>query len=158
MRSDGIEPPLPTVMGFAKQAIVALRKRGVATASLLQRAGLSEQEFAASDGSPVGHRVSAEAQAKLLDYAAEVVGDSAFGLQLAEQSDTRDAGIFFYVASGAENFGDALALFARYFRIVNEAVHLKLTERRRASSPKLSLSAFRGVWSGRTRSLEFPSF
>jgi AraC-like DNA-binding protein len=126
MSSDGTELSLPTVMGFAvKQAIVALRKRGVATASLLHRAGLSESEF--GSGGFVDHRVPAEAQAKLLDYAAELMGDSAFGLHLAEQSDPRDAGIFFYVASGAENFGEALALFARYFRIVNEAVRLKLT-------------------------------
>jgi AraC-like DNA-binding protein len=122
---------LPTVTGFAvKQTIAALQKRGVATASLLHRAGLSEHEFAAGSGNPLNHRVAAEAQAKLLDYAAEVVGDSAFGLHLAEQSDPRDAGIFFDIASGAENFGEALALFARYFRIVNEAVRLKLTRTR----------------------------
>jgi AraC-like DNA-binding protein len=54
------------------------------------------------------------------------MGDSAFGLHLAEQADPRDAGILFYVASGAQSLGEALALFARYFRIVNEAVRLKL--------------------------------
>jgi hypothetical protein len=126
MTGSGAE--LQTVTGFAaKQAIAALRKRGVATASLLGRAGLSEHDFATGGGSSAGHRVSAEAQAKLLDHAAELMGDSAFELHLAEQSDPRDAGIFFYVASGVENFGEALALFARYFRIVNEAVRLKLT-------------------------------
>jgi AraC-like DNA-binding protein len=119
---------LPTVTGFAaKQVVAALRKRGVVTAPLLHRAGLSGNDFEAGGGSTVDHRVSAEAQAKLLDYAADALADSAFGLHLAEQSDPRDAGIFFYVASGAENFGEALALFARYFRIVNEAVRLKLT-------------------------------
>ena len=40
----------------------------------------------------------------------------------------RDAGIIFYVASGAETLGEALTLFA-YFRIVNEAVRLKLRRR-----------------------------
>jgi AraC-like DNA-binding protein len=131
MTPDGAGQSLatvPTVTGFAvKQAIAALQKRGVATASLLHRAGLSEHQLAADGGGLADHRVSAVAQAKLLDYAAEMVHDSAFGLHLAEQSDPRDAGIFFYVASGAENFGEALALFARYFRIVNEAVRLKLT-------------------------------
>jgi hypothetical protein len=34
----------------------------------------------------------------------------------------RDAGILFYVASGGKDLSEALALFARYFRIVNEAV------------------------------------
>jgi hypothetical protein len=104
----GHGPVLPTVTGFAaKQVIAALRKRGIATAPLLHRAGLWEHEFEAGGGGPDDHRVSAEAQAKLLDYAADALGDSAFGLHLAEQSDPRDAGIFFYVASGAENFGEA---------------------------------------------------
>jgi AraC-like DNA-binding protein len=125
MISHGTGSVLPTVTGFAaKQAIAALRKRGVTLAPLLHQAGLSERDLA-SDGNFV--RVAAIAQAKLLGLAAEAMDDSAFGLHLAERSDPRDAGIFFYVASGAENFGEALALFARYFRIVNEAVRLKLT-------------------------------
>jgi AraC-like DNA-binding protein len=42
---------------------------------------------------------------------------------------TRDAGIYFYVASAAKDIDEALALYARYFRIVNEAVRLKLTRK-----------------------------
>jgi Arabinose-binding domain of AraC transcription regulator, N-term len=38
----------------------------------------------------------------------------------------REAGLFFYVASAAEDIGDALALFAPYCRIANEVVGLKL--------------------------------
>jgi AraC-like DNA-binding protein len=131
MTGHGAGLPFPTVTGLgAKQAIAELQRRGVATAPLLRRAGLSELDLAARSGSPIGHRVSAEAQAKFLDYAAEAMDDSAFGLHLAEQTDPRDAGILFYIASGAKNFGEALALFERYFRIVNEAVRLKLTRTR----------------------------
>jgi len=126
----GTEQVLPTVTGFAaRQAIAALRKHDIAAAPLLRRAGLSEYDFARGDNSPLHHRVSAVAQAKFLDYAAEAMDDSAFGLHLAEQADPRDAGILFYVASGAHNLGEALTLFARYFRIVNEAVRLKLTRK-----------------------------
>ena len=57
------------------------------------------------------------------------MNDSAFGLHLAEQADPRDAGIYFYVASAAKDIDEALALYARYFRIVNEAVRLKLTRK-----------------------------
>jgi hypothetical protein len=92
---------LPTATGFAaKQAIAALRNHHIATAPLLRRAGLSEHDFAGAenDGNPVSHRVSAVAQVKFLDYAAEAMNDSAFGLHLVEQSDPRDAGIYFYVA------------------------------------------------------------
>jgi AraC-like DNA-binding protein len=66
------------------------------------------------------------AQSKLLEYAAEALDDSAFGLHLAEQTNPREAGLLFYVASSAKNLGEALTLYERYFRIVNEAVRLKL--------------------------------
>jgi hypothetical protein len=124
---DGTEQVLPTVTGFAaRQAISALQKRNIATAPLLQRAGLSEYDFAVGGNNPLHHRVSAVGQAKFLDYAAEAIDDSAFGLHLAEQADPRDAGTLFYVASSAQSVGEVLALFGRYFRIVNEAVRLKL--------------------------------
>jgi hypothetical protein len=123
---------LPTAMGFAaKQAIAALRKHHVQIAPLLRRAGLSEHDpaLAEDDANPTGHRVAAVAQVKFLDYAAEAMNDSAFGLHLAEQTDPRDAGIYFYVASAAKDIDEALALYARYFRIVNEAVRLKVTRK-----------------------------
>jgi hypothetical protein len=127
---DGTEQVLPTVTGFAAwQAISVLRKNNIATAPMLHRAGLSEHDFGAGDSNTLHHRVSAVGQAKFLDYAAQAMDDSAFGLHLAEQADPRDAGILFYVASGAQSLGEALTLFARYFRIVNEAVRLKLMPR-----------------------------
>jgi AraC-like DNA-binding protein len=130
MTEETTRQALPTVTGFAaKQAIAVLRTHSINTAPLLHRAGLSEQDLAATSHSHslLHHRVSAVGQARFLDYAAEAIDDSAFGLHLAEQADPRDAGIFFYVASGARDLGEALALFERYFRIVNEAVRLKLT-------------------------------
>jgi hypothetical protein len=66
------------------------------------------------------------AQGKLLEYAAEALGDHLFGLHLAQQANPREVGLLFYVASAADDIGDALALLARYCRIVNEAVRLKL--------------------------------
>ena len=47
MTAGGTERLLPAVTGFAaRQAIAALRKRNIATAPLLHRAGLSEHDFA----------------------------------------------------------------------------------------------------------------
>src|SRR6516164_2705944 len=119
-------------MGFAaKEAIAALRNHHIATAPLLQRAGLSEHDLAGAenDGNTLSHRVSAVAQVKFLDLAADALNDSAFGLHLVEQADPHDAGIYFYVASAAKDIDEALSLYARYFRIVNEAVRLKLTRK-----------------------------
>jgi AraC-like DNA-binding protein len=113
----------PTVTGFAaKCAIAALRKHNVAVQPLLHRAGLSELNF----GNP-RHRVSAIGQIKFLEYAAEAMDDAAFGLHLAEQSNPREAGLLFYVVSAARSLDQALALLARYSRIANETVRLKLT-------------------------------
>jgi AraC-like DNA-binding protein len=127
MTSDGSGQVLSTVTGFAaKQAVEALQKHNVATAPLLHRAGLSERDPGAGDGTSLRHRISAVGQGRFLEYAAEAMDDGAFGLHLAEQVDPRDAGILFYVASGAKDVNEALTLFARYLRIVNEAVRLKL--------------------------------
>jgi hypothetical protein len=87
---------------------------------LLQRAGFSADDF------DVRHqRISAASQGKFLEYAAEALGDSAFGLHLAEGANPREAGLVFYVAAAAKNVGEAVALFARYSRIANEAARFK---------------------------------
>ena len=113
---------LPSATGSAaRQAIAVLRKRNVPIAPLLTRAGILEGEI----DNPQG-RISALAQGKLLEYAAEALGDNEFGLHLAEQANPREAGLLFYVASAAEHVEDALALAARYYRIGNEAVRLNV--------------------------------
>lgn len=52
--------------------------------------------------------------------------DSAFGLHLAEKVNPREGGMLFYVATSTNNLSEALALFARYSRIVNETLRVKL--------------------------------
>jgi AraC-like DNA-binding protein len=113
---------LPSATGFAARlAIAVLRKHNVPIASLLKRAGVSEDDIDNRQ-----RRISAIAQGKLLEYAAAALSDSEFGLHLAEQANPRQAGLLFYVSSAAETIGDALTLAARYGRIVNEAVRPKL--------------------------------
>jgi len=85
----------------------------------LARAGITEGDIDNRQA-----RISALAQGKLLEYAADALGDSEFGLHLAEQANPREAGLLFYVASAAEHVEDALALATRYCRIGNEAVRL----------------------------------
>jgi AraC-like DNA-binding protein len=121
---------LPTATGFAaRETIAILRKHHIATTPLLHRAGLSEHGLAraADESNSATHRVSAIGQCKFLDYAAEAMDDSAFGLHLARQIDPRDVGIYFYVCSAARDLGEALVLYSRYCRIVNEAFRPKLT-------------------------------
>jgi AraC-like DNA-binding protein len=122
MTEEGRRQALPTVTGIAARLTVAvLKKQNVAVEPLLRRAGLSEHDFEGRQ-----QRISAASQGKFLEYAAEAMDDSAFGLHLAEEANPREAGLLFYVTSAANNLGEALALFARYGRIVNEAVGLKI--------------------------------
>jgi AraC-type transcriptional regulator len=129
---------LPSATGFAaRQAIAVLRRRNVPVEPLLARAGISEDDIHNRQG-----RISALAQGKLLEYAAEALGDSEFGLHLAEQATPREAGLLFYVASAAEHVGDALELAARYCRIGNEAVRLKVN---RSSDNMIVETSFVGL-------------
>ena len=115
---------LPTATGFsARQAIGALQNRGVALDPILRRVGLSERDFDNRQG-----RISASAQGKLLEYAAVALNDSAFGLHLAQQANPREVGLLFYVGSAAQNVSEAVALYARYSKIVNEAIQVKVLE------------------------------
>jgi AraC-like DNA-binding protein len=115
----------PTVSGFAANcAIAALRKHTVAARPLLHRAGLSGFNF---DDPLV--RVPAASEVKFLEYAAEATNDSAFVLHLAEQANPREAGLLFYVVSATRNLGEAMALFARFIRLVNESARVKISKR-----------------------------
>jgi hypothetical protein len=122
MIEDTTRQVLPTATGFAaRQAIAALRKHNIEVAPLLRRVGLSERDF---DNRQL--RISAIAQVRLLECAAEALDDSAFGLHLAQQANLREAGLLFYVTSAARTIGETLLLYERYCRIVNEAVRVKL--------------------------------
>ena len=90
-------------------------------APLLRRADLADHDLTDRQ-----HRISAAAQSRLLEVASETLKDDALGFHLATQANPREAGLLFYIASAAKTVGEALALFERYFRIVNEAVRLKL--------------------------------
>jgi hypothetical protein len=130
VKEEASQQGLPTTTGFAaREAIALLRKRGIATAPLLLRAGLSEHGLAraADESNGLLQRVSAVGQCRFLEYAAEAMDESAFGLHLAKQIDPRDVGLYFYASSAARDLGEALALFSRYCRIVNEA--FRLTQR-----------------------------
>ena len=122
--TEGASRQGPTVTSFAINcAIAALRKHNVDPLRLLNRAGLSEHCFDDRQA-----RVSALGQARFLEYSAEALGDTAFGLHLAEQGDPRDGGLLFYLGSAARNLGEAMTLLARYFRIADESVRMKLAQ------------------------------
>ena len=123
--TDGGTPRMPTATGFAaRRAVAALLKRDIDPTALLERLGLSEPAVKTDE-----IRVSAAAQARFLEFAAEALHDPALGLHLAMDVNPREVGLLFYIASAAKNLGDAVVLFARYCRIVNEAIRVHVTRR-----------------------------
>jgi len=116
---------LPTTTGFpARRAVAALRKHDIDPAPLLQRVGLSEQDLNNQE-----NRISSDAQARLLEFAADALHDPSLGFHLATEVDPRELGLPFYVASAAKDLGEAIALLARYCRIINEAIRVQMTRR-----------------------------
>ena len=140
---------LLTATGFAaREALAVLRKHNIATAPLLLRAGLWEHGLAweADESAGVAQRVSAVGQCRFLEYAAEAMNDSAFGLHLARQIDPRDVGLYFYAGSAARaDLGEALALFSRYCQIANEAFRLTQRSADTAIEFEFALRACRGM-------------
>ena len=112
----------PTAINFAiNSAVAVLKRRDIEARPLLNRAGMSDEHV----GDPP-RRVSAVAQARFLEYAAEALGDDALGLHLAEAGDPRTIGLAFYVGSAARNLGEAMELLARFVCIADESACLKL--------------------------------
>lgn len=115
----------PTTTGFpARCAVAALRNQDIDPAPLLQRVGLSEQDLNSQE-----NRISAAAQAKFLESAAEALHDPALGFHIAMEVNPRELGLVFYVASAAKDLGEAIVLLMRYCRIVNEAIRVQVTRR-----------------------------
>src|SRR5271165_7222816 len=111
-----------SVTGFAVScAIAALGKRNIAVRPLLNRAGLADFDL---DDRQV--RLPAAGQGDFLEYAAEAIGDPAFGLHLAEQAEPRELGLLFYAASSTSRLGETLTVLVRYSPLVNQSLSLKL--------------------------------
>ena len=114
-----------TVSGCVVRRVLAvLQQRKIDAAPLLQRAGLSD-----CDPYDRQQRMSALGQARLVEYAAEAIADTAFGLHLAQETDPREAGLLFYAASAGKDVREALALWARYCRVTNDSVKVAIVPR-----------------------------
>ena len=109
---------LPTVAGFAaRQALVALERAGAPVEAVASEAGLKR-----SDLEDAHIRLSALAQARFVELAAEALDDDVFGLHLAEGANPRQLGLLYYASASARTLEDSVALFLRYHRIANESV------------------------------------
>jgi AraC-like DNA-binding protein len=63
-------------------------------------------------------------QIRILDLAAEELGDELLGFHLGRNFDLREIGLVYYVIASSEQLADAIRNAERYSGIMNEGVHL----------------------------------
>ena len=121
------------VGGITRLACAKLRAQGKDTKSLLIRSGLAP----AVVEDPAA-RLDARAQVRLLELAAQELGDDLFGFHLAQDFNVREIGLVYYVMASSERLEDALKNAERYSQIVNEGVRLRATSQKGISVVAMS--------------------
>jgi AraC-like DNA-binding protein len=111
-----------TTVGMGmRRAVAALRARKIDPRTLLRRAGLPR-----ADLSDPAQRVPAEREAAFIEMAAEAANEPLFGLRLAEEAETRQTGLIYYVADCAPTVREGIANYGRYIRILNASFDLRV--------------------------------
>ena len=113
--------------GIARLACAAVSKTDKPLAPLLATAGLT-----IADINDAAKRLEVKAQIKVLELAAEVIGDDFLGFHLAREFDLGEIGLPYYVMASSENLADALRNAERYSAIANEGIRLKVRSDREA--------------------------
>jgi AraC-like DNA-binding protein len=98
-----------------------LRRTGHPLDAPLKEAGLSRADLASSDG-----RISYAAFMRLIERAALLLEEPAYGLKLGASHDVRDNGLLGFIAANSPTLGDALANVERYISVTNEGTDAAL--------------------------------
>ena len=98
-----------------------LRRAGHPLVAPLKEAGLSRADLASSDS-----RISYAAFMRLIERAALLLEEPAYGLKLGASHDVRDNGLLGFIAANSPTLGDALANVERYISVTNEGTDAAL--------------------------------
>ena len=107
--------------GIARLACAAVSKTEKPLAPLLAIAGLT-----ISDIDDAARRLEVKAQIKVLELAAEAIGDDLLGFHLARDFELGEIGLPYYVMASSGSLAEALRNAERYSAIANEGVRLKV--------------------------------
>jgi hypothetical protein len=124
MRSAGPKDfrSIPTATGgIARLACARLRELGKDVKAVLSKAGLRLEEI----DDPAA-RLEVRTQIRILELAAEELGDDFLGFHLARSFDLREIGLVYYVMASSEQLADALRNAERFSRINADGVRLRL--------------------------------
>ena len=105
--------------GIARLACARLREFGKDPGAILAQAGATAEQ--AYDDSI---RLEVPKQIRILDLAAEELGDELLGFHLGRNFDLREIGLVYYVIASSERLADALRNAERYSEIMNDGVRL----------------------------------
>ena len=113
---------IPTATGgIARLACARLRELGKDVKAVLSKAGLRLEEI----DDPAA-RLEVRTQIRILELAAEELGDDLLGFHLARSFDLREIGLVYYVMASSEQLADALRNAERFSRINTDGVRLRL--------------------------------
>jgi AraC-like DNA-binding protein len=98
-----------------------VRRAGHALNGPLKEVGLSRTDIASADG-----RISYAAFMRLIERAALLLAEPAYGLKLGASHDVRDNGLLGFIAANSPTLGDALANVERYISVTNEGTDAAL--------------------------------
>lgn len=119
---------IPSATGsIARLACTVLFKAEKPLAPLLAAAGLTTDDI--NDAS---RRLEVKAQIRVLELAAEAIGDDLLGFHLARDFELGEIGLPYYVMASSESLAEALRNAERYSAVANEGVRLKVQQDRDA--------------------------
>ena len=117
---------LPSASGGISRLLSArLRAAGIPLKPLLASAGVTVAQIEDQNA-----RIAVQSQIRLLELASRELDDELLGFHLARDCELRELGLVYYVLASSDMLADALHKAARYGRIVNEGVLLRIREGR----------------------------
>jgi AraC-like DNA-binding protein len=105
--------------GIARLACARLREFGKDAGAILAQVGATPEQV--YDDSV---RLEVPKQIKILDLAAEELGDEFLGFHLGRNFDLREIGLVYYVIASSERLADAIRNAERYCGVMNDGVCL----------------------------------
>ena len=113
----------PSTAGVcARRVVAALCERHIEPGPFLVRFGLENLDLADRRV-----RVPAAAEARLVEYAAEAIGERAFGLELAVTGRFDQAGVLYYLLGAASTIEETVRLMPRNTPAANESARWDVT-------------------------------
>jgi AraC-like DNA-binding protein len=100
-----------------------VRAAGLNLQSVLAQVGITSRQIDNPD-----ERLPAGRQIAFINRAAAALKDDVLGFRLAQSIDCRQLGLLYYVFASSATLGDAIGRCARYSRVANEAVVLRVVE------------------------------